>query len=301
MKKPVLVVMAAGMASRYGGAKQVAPVDPEGHVLLDFSVYDAHRAGFDEVIFIIRESLQRDFDDDICPNIDPYMTTKLVYQRLTDLPEGFTVPEGRTKPWGTTHAVLCAEEAIDGRPFAVLNADDFYGLGAFEAIYRFLTENDDPKAHALAGYHVENTLSDNGIVTRGVCDVDGSTLVECHERYGIYPVEGGAKDRDGRFFPTGTFVSMNFWGFKPGIFEYLRRDFTRFLGTEAKDDPMKSESLLPNTPSELIESGEAKFTVLPVSETWSGITYKEDMPGVQARIAALKAEGRYPRFLWKKA
>ncbi len=301
MKKPVLVVMAAGMASRYGGAKQVAPVDPEGHVLLDFSVYDAHRAGFDEVIFIIRDSLQRDFDDDICPNIDPYMTTKLVYQRLTDLPEGFTVPEGRTKPWGTTHAVLCAEETIGGRPFAVLNADDFYGLGAFEAIYRFLTENDDPKAHALAGYHVENTLSDNGTVTRGVCDVNGSTLVECHERYGIYPVEGGAKDRDGRFFPTGTFVSMNFWGFKPGIFEYLRRDFVNFLGTEAVADPMKSESLLPNTPSALIESGEAKFTVLPVSETWSGITYKEDMPGVQARIAALKAEGRYPRFLWKQA
>lgn len=298
MKKPVLVVMAAGMASRYGGAKQVDPVDPQGHVILDYSVYDAHRAGFDEVIFIIRESLQRDFEEDICPRMNKHLKTVIAYQRLTDLPEGFTVPEGRGKPWGTTHAVLAAREAVGDRPFAVLNADDFYGEGAFHTIYDFLTTNDDPKAHAMAGYKVENTLSDNGTVTRGVCEVKDGVLLKCNERFGIYPVEGGAKDDGDRFFPTGTFVSMNFWGFKPGIFDALERDLVTFLKTEAVENPLKSECLLPNTPSGLIAAGEATFSVLPVNEVWSGVTYQEDMPGVKARIAALKAEGKYPEELW---
>lgn len=299
MKKPVLVIMAAGMASRYGGAKQVAPVDEQGHVILDFSVYDAYRAGFEEVVFIIRESLQQDFEQDICPRMNSKIKTTLAYQRLTDLPDGFTVPEGRSKPWGTTQAVLCAREAVGDRPFAVLNADDFYGAATFKTIYDFLVAENGENAHAMAGYLVENTLSDNGTVTRGVCKVENGMLLQCDERFGIYPVEGGAKDDGDRFFPSGTFVSMNFWGFQPSIFDALENDFNVFLRTAVDSNPLKSECLLPNTPSGLIANGEATFAVLPTTEVWSGVTYAEDMPGVKARIADLKASGAYPTELWK--
>ncbi len=298
MKKPVLVIMAAGMASRYGGAKQVAPVDPQGQVLLDFSVYDAYRAGFEEVIFIIRESLQKDFEEDICPRMGRKIKTTLAYQRLTDLPNGYAVPEGRTKPWGTTHAVLSAREAVGDRPFAVLNADDFYGRSTFQAIYDFLSSDAGENSHAMAGYLVENTLSENGSVTRGVCAVEDGKLLRCDERFGLVPENGGARDDGDRFFPAGTFISMNFWGFKPSIFDALAADLEKFLATEVESNPLKSECLLPNTPSGLIASGAASFSVLPTSEVWSGVTYAEDMPGVQARIAQMKAEGIYPESLW---
>lgn len=297
MEKPILVVMAAGMASRYGGAKQVDPVDENGCVILDYSVFDAMRAGFDEVVFIIRESLKRDFEEDICPRMQSKMKTHLAFQRLTDIPQGFSVPEGREKPWGTTHAVLSAKEFLN-RPFAVINADDFYGLGAYKTIYNFLTANSDPNNHAMAGYLVENTLSDNGTVTRGVCTAKDGKLTNCTETYGLYPTGGGAKDKNGDFFPNGTFISMNFWGFKPSIVPALERDLVKFMQTEVPSNPLKSECLLPNTPSGLIASGEASFDVLPVHEVWSGVTYKEDMPGVKARIASLRADGSYPMSLW---
>lgn len=298
MSKPVLVVMAAGMASRYGGTKQSAPIDPEGQVILDYSVYDACRAGFGEAVFVIRESLRRDFEEHICPRMEPHIKTTLVYQSLDGLPEGYSVPEGRTKPWGTGHAVLTTREAVGDRPFAVLNADDFYGAGAFRAIHDFLVSDADPHAHAMAGYRIENTLSENGTVSRGVCETRDGMLLRCTERLGLRPADGGAADGEGRFFPAGSYVSMNFWGFKPSIFPALERDFRRFLDIKAKADPMKAECFLPDTPSGLIASGEASVAVLPTDEVWSGVTYREDMPGLQARIAALKVEGKYPEKLW---
>jgi len=233
MSNPKLVIMAAGLGSRFGGMKQIAPVDSEGHIIMDFSIYDALRAGFGEVVFIVKPEMQEYFHEKIGSRVEKHMRVRYAHQKLDALPDGYSVPEGRVKPWGTAHAIMCASEYLDG-PFAVINADDYYGPSAFEAIYRFLTENTHENEHAMVGYRLKNTLSENGSVARGVCRTDeNGFLTEIVERTRIEPrPDGAAYTEDGEnftFLPGETLVSMNLWGFKAGIVPEFKKQFIDFL------------------------------------------------------------------------
>lgn len=305
MDKPVLVIMAAGIGSRYGGLKQIDPIDDQNHLIIDFSIYDAIKAGFEKVIFIIKREIEADFKERIGDRIEKYIQVEYVYQDPDDLPAGFKRPEGRVKPWGTGHAVLSCLGKING-PFAVINADDYYGRSAFEKIYKFLNENkDDEKYHyAMVGYELQNTLTENGHVARGVCVVDDSgELVTINERTHIE--KHGDKveytEDDGKTWvslPKDSLVSMNMWGFSNSFMDELEKRFISFLDNELAKNPEKAEYFLPFVVDELLKENKATAAVLPTPDVWHGVTYKEDKPGVMAAIKALKDAGMYPDVLW---
>ena len=303
-KKPILVIMAAGMGSRFGGLKQIEAVGPAGEAILDYSLFDAHRAGFETVVFIIKHAIEDAFKSTVGARAEKAgLNVRYAYQELDILPEGFTVPEGRTKPWGTGHAVMCCRGVIDG-PFAVLNSDDFYGPEAFSAMYQFLRSNDDPACYAMVGYHLRNTVTEFGSVARGICDVQDGMLRDVVERTKIFKRGADAAyTEDGETFyplPGESVVSMNFWGFTPKMLAELWTRFPDFHAKEVPQNPQKCEFYLPSVVNAQLQAGTARVRVLPCSEVWYGVTYHEDLASVQAAIARMKAEGRYPEDLWAK-
>ena len=303
MNKPTLVIMAAGMGSRFGGPKQITPVDPQGHIIIDFSLYDAWRAGFRKVVFIISERMADDFKEAIGERMKKYFDVSYVMQELTRLPEGYSVPEGRTKPWGTGHAVACCKGVVDG-PFAVINADDFYGPTAFSTIYNFLENLTDEQAYAMVGYRLRNTVTENGSVARGICEVADGKLTGITERTKIYKrgEDAAFTEDDGKTFTDvkgDTLVSMNLWGFSAKMLDELWARFPAFLDKNVPVNPAKCEYFLPFVVNEQIEDGSAHVSVLPCEETWYGVTYREDLESVQNAIAAMKKNGIYEEELWK--
>ena len=305
MKKPQLVIMAAGLGSRYGGLKQMDPVDPQGQWIIDYSIFDAIRAGFGQVVLIVKPENEQLFRDTLGKRIGNKADIVYAHQTPDVLPDGFSIPEGRVKPWGTAHAVLCAKDKINA-PFAVINADDFYGAQAYQVMHRFLTEDHPEYESAMVGYRVENTLTENGSVARGVCALDekGEYLTGVVERTHIEPRNGGAafsedKGETFTFLPAGTVVSMNFWGFKPVILTEIENRFAPFLADNLPKNPLKCEYFLPLIPNQLIHEGKGSVRVLPTSEKWHGVTYHDDMPGVKASIQAMKDQGQYPYHLWE--
>lgn len=301
MIKPTLVVMAAGMGSRFGGLKQMTPVDPQGDSILHFSLYDAYRAGFGKVVFIIKKSIEEAFREKVLPGLDRYLEVACVNQEVDFLPEGFTVPEGREKPWGTAHAVLCAKDEIPG-PFAVINADDFYGRHAFETIEGFLSQPHEPGEYAMVGYLLRNAMTDNGYVARGVCETKNGFLTGVTERTHIEKRGNDAVyTEDGEHFVPlsgDTVVSMNLWGFSPMILEEIERRFPIFLRENLAKNPLKCEFYLPSVANAQIQENTATIRVLHTDETWYGVTYREDLASVQEAIAKMRAEGKYPEHLF---
>ena len=301
MIKPTLVVMAAGMGSRFGGLKQMTPVDPQGDSILHFSLYDAYRAGFGKVVFIIKKSIEEAFREKVLPGLDRYLEVACVNQEVDFLPEGFTVPEGREKPWGTAHAVLCAKDEIPG-PFAVINADDFYGRHAFETIAGFLSQSHESGEYAMVGYLLRNAMTDNGYVARGVCETKNGFLTGVTERTHIEKRGNDAVyTEDGEHFVPlsgDTVVSMNLWGFSPMILEEIERRFPIFLRENLAKNPLKCEFYLPSVANAQIQENTATIRVLHTDETWYGVTYREDLASVQEAIAKMRAEGKYPEHLF---
>lgn len=307
MNKPVLVVLAAGMGSRYGGLKQIDPVGTQGEAILDYSLYDAHRAGFQTAVIIIKEAIKKDFMETVGKRLENCpMEIRYAYQELNKVPEGFTVPEGRTKPWGTSHAVLCARDQIGDAPFGVINADDYYGPEAFQRLYDFLVESKDsqPYEFCMIGYRLGNTVTDNGSVARGVCQTDGEgNLASIVERTRIEKYPGGIHFTadDGKTWedvPGDTPVSMNMWGFTQGFVEEIAQRFPEFLRNEVGENPAKAEFYLPMTVGQLLREGKARVKVLPTGDRWYGVTYAEDKPMVVAALKGLTDQGLYPDGLW---
>ena len=301
-QEPVLVVMAAGMGSRFGGLKQMTPVDGEGCFIIDYSLYDAYRAGFRRVAFIIKKELEEAFRQTVGHRMERFFGVHYIYQELTRLPEGYAVPEGRQKPWGTAHAVACCRGVVDA-PFAAINADDFYGRGAFEAVYRFLKESTDENAYCMAGYRLRNTLTENGSVARGVCEVENGLLTGVTERTKIFKRgENAAFTEDGETFTElsgDALVSMNFWGFTPHFLDVIWERFPAFLDGGLRENPMKCEFYLPSVVNSELQDGRATVCLLPCDEVWHGVTYKEDLESVVSALAALHREGVYPTRLWE--
>ncbi len=297
-----LVIMAAGMGSRFGGIKQLEPVGPSGEIIMDYSIYDAIEAGFTKVVFIIRKDLEKDFKEIIGNRIEKVIKVEYVFQELDELPEGFVKPEERTKPWGTGQAVLCCKDVVK-EPFAVINADDYYGKQAFKILYQFLNNKEyQDNQLCMAGFILGNTLSDNGEVTRGVCKVnDAGVLVDIVETSGIVPVgdHAAAKDSSGEVISIdlNSVVSMNMWGFKPQIFKTLENGFVDFL-SKIPENELKKEYLLPTVVGEMINTHEAEVFVLKTSDKWFGVTYKEDKEVVVNSIRALIEKGDYPTKLF---
>lgn len=304
-KKPVLVVMAAGMGSRYGGLKQIDPVGSQGEAILDFSIYDAHQAGFDTVVIIIKEAIREDFMQTVGKRLEKApVEIRYAYQELDNLPEGYTVPQGRTKPWGTSHAVLCAAEAIDGAPFAVINADDYYGKSAFRVIYEYLSACTDPNGYCMVGYELSKTVTENGSVARGVCVSDeNGYLTEITERTRIEKYPGGIHfTEDGETWTElapDTTVSMNLWGFMPGFLEEIKARFSAFLDKALVENPLKGEYFLPLPIAQLLHEKKATVKILTSPDRWFGVTYAADKPVVVEALKVMTQEGKYPDGLWK--
>jgi UTP-glucose-1-phosphate uridylyltransferase len=299
--EPTLLILAAGMASRYGSMKQIQGFGPSGETIMDYSIYDAMRSGFKKVVFIIRKDFAADFKEIFEPKLAGKIATDYVYQDLHSFVDGFQVPAERTKPWGTAHAVLCAKDAI-GEPFAVINADDFYGRDAFEKAYRFLTTQVSESLHSIIGYELTKTLSENGSVSRGVCQVDAQdNLVSIAERTKIYRDEAGKityEEGDDKFeVPSDSKVSMNFWCFDPSVFAFIQRIFAEFLAENSHN--LKAEFFIPIIGDRFIHEGRGAIKVIPTSAQWFGVTYKEDAPGVQKSLNELISSGQYPSNLWK--
>ena len=304
--KPTLIIMAAGMGSRYGGLKQVDKITDAGEIILDFSLYDAMMAGFDRAIFVIRKEHRDIFRELVDERAGRFMEIEYAYQDLHDIPVGFEVPEGREKPWGTSHAILACRDLIDG-PFAVINADDYYGPGGFVSVYEYLTEHEDTDMleFCMAGYKLKNTITENGHVARGVCEMDeDGYLVEITERTKIQRQPEGIcyTEDDGEswhLLAEDTLVSMNFWGYTASMIDELKAGIGEFFETEVPKNPLKSEYLLPRTVDKLIKSGKARVKVLPCHDKWCGVTYKEDWQSVHDELQAKKDRGDYPEKLWK--
>ncbi len=305
-RKPALVVMAAGMGSRYGGLKQIDPVDEQGNIIMDFSIFDAREAGFEKVIFIIKKAIEKEFKENIGQRMEQNMAVEYVYQELDKLPPGFAVPEGRVKPWGTGHAILCCKNVIE-EPFAVINADDYYGKQAFQEMYRQLTTHEDQEKYqyAMVGYHLNNTMTDHGYVARGVCTTDEQgKLTDIQERTHIEKrgEQGAYTEDEGKTWvtlPGETIVSMNLWGFTPSILGELDRRFAAFLEASLPGNPLKCEYFLPFVVDEILKEGKAEVTVLKSKDRWYGVTYKEDKETVVQAIRQLKDQGLYPEKLWE--
>jgi len=307
-RKPILVVMAAGMGSRYGGLKQIDPVGSQGEAILDYSIYDAHEAGFETVVIIIKEAIRKDFMETVGKRLEkaPVEIRYAFQEQDKMLPEGMTVPAERgSKPWGTSHAVLCAKDEIGDAPFAVINSDDYYGKSAYKTIYDALCQAQDTDKYdfCMVGYYLKNTVSDNGSVARGVCTVDeNGNLSSIVERLKIEKYDGGIHfTEDGETWTDldpNTLVSMNMFGFTPGFLGELEARFPRFLANEMPQNPAKKEFLLPVSVSELLESGKASIKVLSSADRWFGVTYAADKPYVVAALKAMTDEGKYPDGLW---
>lgn len=301
MREPTLVILAAGMGSRFGGLKQIMAVDDFGHAIIDFSLYDAYRAGFRKVAFIIKHEIEEDFKAAVGRRMEKYFDVKYVYQQLDLLPEGYSVPEGRVKPWGTGHAVLCCRGIVDG-PFAVINADDFYGRAAYEAMYDFLSKERPGTEHAMVAYQLRNTVTETGYVARGICQVENGLLTDVVERTHI---EKHGEDisftEDGESYtplPADVPVSMNCWAFSNSMLDELYKRFPAWLDAYLSVNPTKCEYFLPFVTNAMIKDGEGTVAVLPCHEQWYGMTYKEDFPTVVNAIKALRDEGVYPeKFL----
>ena len=304
-KKPVLVIMAAGMGSRYGGLKQLDPVGGHGQVILDYSIYDARRAGFETVVFVIKRSIEADFKALVGSRIEKCMDVKYVYQLKEDLPEGYAVPEGRAKPWGTAQAALAARHVVDG-PFAVINADDYYGPEAFREIFNYLSAHPDGGVYeyAMVGYLLKNTVTENGTVARGVCEETADHyLAQVTERTKIakgnpprYTEDDGATWTE---LPADTIVSMNLWGFNRSFLEEAWARFPAFLDQALAENPLKAEYYLPTAVSWLVGEGKARVKVLRSADKWYGVTYREDKPSVVRAIGEKTASGQYPERLWE--
>ena len=297
MNKPVLVVMAAGMGSRYGGMKQIDPVGPCGQVIVDYSLYDARRAGFETVIFVIKHEIEEAFKAAIGDRVSRVMDVKYAFQQLDELPEGYTIPEGRVKPWGTCHAVLAAKPYIHG-PFAVINADDYYGVDAYRTIYEELQRLPERGAATMVGYLLKNTVTRYGTVSRGVCHARDGYLTDIHETLKIRLRDDGTiGDEDsGVLLEPDTVVSMNFWGLMPSVFDEMERYFEDFLRRDAGENA-KAECLLPNMVGKLLKEGRLSVSVLQSKDRWFGMTYHEDRARVAAELLELHREGIYPREL----
>ena len=300
MKNPELVIMAAGMGSRYGGLKQIDSVDAEGHIIIDYSIFDAMRAGFKDVTFIIKKEIEKDFREVMDAHLEGKdINVKYVYQEIDKLPEGYSVPDGRRKPWGTAHAILCCDGIVDA-PFAVINADDYYGANAFTKIYDFLKNtNDDGKYHyAMVGYRIKNTVTEQGTVSRGVCEADDNgMLTGIVERTKIGINDGEiyfTEDGVDTLLDPETLVSMNLWGFTPSYIAECKKRFPAFLDQGIAKNPEKCEFFLPSVVAELIDEGKADVKVLDNTDKWYGVTYKEDKIAVTEAFKQLKADGVYP-------
>ena len=294
--KPTLVIMAAGIGSRYGGLKQIDPVGPSGEIVLDYSVYDAIQAGFGKVVFIIRPDIEEAFKEVIGHKLDGKIQVEYVFQTLDKLPAGFSVPAGRSKPWGTGQAVLMAKPVVK-EPFAVINADDFYGRESLRVVADRLRDVDlNGTDFCMAGFYIKNTLSPNGGVARGYCKVQNGKLRHIVERFNIERKENGIIRYDGGTMADNDMVSMNTWGFTPRLFDFLERGFEEFLANKGAE--LKSEFYLLEVIDGMIQRGEAEVAVLPTNEKWMGVTYAEDKPQVMAGIRALVKAGVYPSNLW---
>ena len=300
MQEPTLVILAAGMGSRFGGLKQITPIDDKGHAIIDYSMFDAKRAGFKKIVFIIKHEIEEDFKNAVGRRAEKYFDVKYVYQQLDMLPAGYRVPDGRVKPWGTGHAVLCCKEAVDG-PFAVINSDDFYGFGAYSALYDFLSQERPENEHAMIAYLLKNTVTENGTVARGICEVENGLLTGVTERTRIKKVgTDGAYTEDGETWTPlsgEVSVSMNCWAFSHSMFDELERRFPAWLDEHLPVNPEKCEYFLPLVANAIIEEKLGSVRVIPCHETWHGITYKEDMPDVVAAIAKMRQDGLYPENL----
>lgn len=300
MTQPTLVVLAAGMGSRFGGLKQMTPVDDFGNSILHYSIYDAIAAGFGKVVFVIKKAIEDDFKK-ITAGLDRHIEVAYAYQETDMLPEGFCVPEGRKKPWGTGHAVLCAKNQVS-TPFTVINSDDFYGRGAYRAIADFLMQEHSSHEYAMVGFRLKNALTENGSVARGICELRDGCLTKVTERTQIFKRgEDAAYTEDGEHFVPlsgNTVVSMNFWGFQPSMIEELEKQFPAFLSENLPKNPEKCEFYLPFATDHLIQKGQARVRVLTSDETWYGVTYREDLPSVKAAIAKMHENGVYPDILF---
>ena len=305
-KEPILVIMAAGMGSRFGGLKQIEPISDKGEIILDFSLYDAFMAGFKKAIFVIKRENEEDFRKLIDNGTAKYMEVDYAFQQLNDLPDGYSVPEGREKPWGTAHAVMAARHLADG-PIAVINADDYYGPGAFQTIYDFLEGACDGEkySYCMVGYDIENTLTENGFVSRGVCKTsEQGFLTEITERTKIQWKDGEIvyTEDDGKTWknlPKGTTVSMNFWGFTPSMMKEMEAGFPAALDKILAENPLKGEYFLPGVVDRLLREGKAEVKVLKSRDRWYGVTYKEDKESVVSALQSMKDKGEYPDKLWK--
>ena len=299
---PKLVIMAAGMGSRFGGLKQMEPVDKEGHSIIDFSMYDARRAGFRDLVFIIKREHDALFRERIGNRMERFFNVEYVYQELTDIPAGCTVPDGRVKPWGTGQAIACCRNVLHG-PFAVINSDDFYGRTAFSEIYEFLRTNEDPHQYAMVGYRLHNAMTEHGSVARGVCELRDGYLTGITERTHIEKRgDDAAFTEDGEHFTPlsgDTTVSMNFWGFTPRILDELAAEFPRFLQESVSVNPLKAEFYLPTVANNQLAANRATVRVLHTDESWHGVTYREDLASVQESVAAMHAAGIYPPVLFE--
>ena len=300
MQEPTLVIMAAGMGSRFGGLKQITPVGDNGEIIMDFSLYDAYQAGFRKVVFVIKKEREADFRAIVGSHVESRMDVQYVFQSPGDVPEWFTVPEGREKPWGTAHAVRACRNVIDG-PFAVINADDFYGAGAFRALYDFLAEPMAESENAMVGYRMRNTVTENGYVARGVCETANGFLTSITERTHIEKRgDHAAYTTDGETFidlPGDTLVSMNFWGFTPWALDEMETYFHTFLRSEAGRE-LKSECLLPTMVGDMLREGSMHVDAYTTEEAWFGMTYHEDRATTAAMLRKLTAEGMYPETLY---
>ncbi len=304
MKKPTLLIMAAGMGSRYGGLKQLDPVDPQNHIIMDFSLFDAREAGFEKVVFVIKREMEEAFSQAIGNRTKKHMEVAYAFQDLADLPSGFSVPDGRVKPWGTAHAILSARQLIH-EPFVAINADDYYGKQAFRDQYQFLTSlsvDQIPYAYAMSGYRLSNTLTENGSVSRGVCQADQHgflsdiverTHIERRDGHPAYTEDNGSS---WYFLPDDTPVSMNLWGFGESFFAEAENRFSAFLSNNLAHNPQKCEYYIPSIVHSLLAEKKATVKIIPTADRWYGVTYPEDKPAVQRAIAKMKANGLYPEY-----
>lgn len=286
-----LVVMAAGMGSRFGGLKQIEPIGPNGQAIIDFSVYDAKAAGFNKVVFIIKHEIEKEFKEIVGSRIEKMIDVDYAYQELDMLPEGFVCPDDRQKPWGTAHAIYCARNVVN-TPFAVINADDYYGKSAYKKMYDYLKEQNDD--FCMVGFRLQNTLTENGTVSRGICEVEDGKLTSVTERTKILDCKFTEDDENWEELPPDCVVSMNMWGFTPEVFKYIENDLKEFF--KEKINVPKVEYYLPTVVSNVINRGQKDVTVLVAEDRWYGVTYKEDKEGVVTALAEKINNGEYEGF-----
>lgn len=305
MEKPILVIMAAGLGSRYGGLKQMDSIGKNGELIIDYSVYDAIQAGFEKVVFIINHKIEKDFKEIVGKKLNGFIGVEYAFQELSDIPESVTLPNDRVKPLGTAHAIYSARDKIDG-PFCVINADDYYGRDAFESMYNFLSKKDLGKYdYSMVGYSLKNTVTDNGYVSRGICDVDNDMMLHgVTERTHIEKVKEGIiyKDNNNWEYPLdeNAIVSMNFWGFTPSLIDEIKDNIADFLLAELPNNPLKCEYFLPFVVDEMIKQLRCSVKVMHTDEKWYGVTYAEDKENVVKALDKMTSDGKYPNKLWEK-